>query len=293
MASDKWVLEFYRNQKKVKEAVAAGEATTKKLPKGTYAATAKFTTSMDLLAKIKTIGSIATYIGIPAGEATDRSKKIKDRANKFYSSRKSSSKTKGYLLRASKENTVGNAQLLYWFSRGSYLNNQPARPVLEPSMHADGNRQEIAALVAEAVRLHSTGQKYLAQKKLKSAGARAAKAARDWFKDSRNGWAENALRTERRKGRNAPGLDTEIMRASITHVEKEISDVSSSNQNSNSDDGKKQSQTASNAEESLKEPETLVSEGAEVTGSEAEALVKSVVEAAVEGVEGVGGIIAL
>ncbi len=182
----------------------------------------KLNASGDFLARIKGIGGIATYVGIPAASTRDRSKRIKARAAKFTSRKKASKRMKLRLERIAKLNTASNAQLLHWFSRGSGLHNQPPRPVLEPAIHADGNKQEIAALVAQAVDLNLKGQSYNSKIKLRSAGARAAKAARQWFTDPRNGWADNASRTEQRKGRNAPGLDTEVMKNAITHVEREI-----------------------------------------------------------------------
>lgn len=183
---------------------------------------ARISNTGDFLARIKGIGGIATYVGIPAASPRSRTKDIRERAAKFVSGKKKSKATKKRLKKIAKINTETNAQLLHYFSKGSVLRKQPPRPVLEPAIHADGNKQEIAALVAEAINFEINGQHYESKLKLKSAGARAAKAARQWFTDPRNGWADNAFRTQQRKGRNSPGLDTEIMRRAITHVEREI-----------------------------------------------------------------------
>jgi len=221
VADNKWLLEFMRSQQKVKQAATASAVRSPAPPGVGPVSTVRFSDSENFFAKIKAIGGFSTYIGIPAASARNRSSLIAARADKFSSPRKAKKKIKNYLLSISKTNRVSNAQILFWFSKGSYIRQQPARPVLEPAIHADGNKQEISDLVAQAVKAELAGQHYKAKALLTRAGARAAKAARDWFTDSRNDWAENARRTEQRKGRNAPGLDTQIMRGAITHVEKE------------------------------------------------------------------------
>ncbi len=182
----------------------------------------KVNESGDFLARIKGVGGLATYVGIPANSARNRIDLINKRAARFHSQRKKRRELKDYLISPTFTSFMSNAEVLAKFTRGSPLTNQPPRPVLEPAMHAEGNKEEISALVAESVSLYSKGQKYKSKLKLKSAGARAAKAARSWFTDPRNNWAPNAPKTIRAKGRDAPGLDTEIMRAAITHVEKEV-----------------------------------------------------------------------
>ena len=237
--------------------------------------------SGDFLRRIKAGEGMEILVGIPAGSPRNRSSLIRARANKFFSSRKASKKMKGYLLRLAKMNTASNAQLLFWFSKGSSLRKQPPRPVIEPALQAPWNRREIAALVAQAVALRAHGQNYKAKQKLHSAGARAAKAARDWFKDPRNGWAENAYRTEQRKGRNTPGLDTGIMRAAITHIEKYTPEEPKENEDLNPSPsfGKEVSSSAEVGEKSISETTYGATSPLEET-------VKSIADEATEAGEG-------
>ena len=53
---------------------------------------------------------------------------------------------------------------------------------------------------------------------LDGAGTIGESAAKRWFTDSRNGWAENAASTIRAKGSETPGIATGQMRRAITHV---------------------------------------------------------------------------
>jgi hypothetical protein len=214
-------LEYYRNQKKVKE---AGKANPKPIaPGGPIVTIQKYSNVDDFFAKIKTIGGIASYIGIPGGNSRERTEMIEERLGKFHSPRTSRQRTKDHLVKRADRNVSSNAYLLRAFSDGSPRKNQPPRRVLEPAIHAPGNREKIADLIAKSVDAHSKGQKYKSKILLTRAGAKAAKAARDWFEDSRNNWAPNAPSTIIHKGSDTPGLDTTIMRSAITHIEKEVS----------------------------------------------------------------------
>lgn len=183
----------------------------------------KLGNSGEFLARIKGIGKIATYVGIPAGSSSVRNATALNKAKKIKNIvSKKSRRRKEKLSLISAFGEVSNAQLLYWFSKGSPLRGQPGRPVLEAAIHAHGNKEPISALVAEAVAADLAGRHYLSQQLLKKAGALAAKVSRDWFTDSRNNWAPNSYNTLRRKHGDTPGIDTDIMRQAITHIEKEI-----------------------------------------------------------------------
>jgi hypothetical protein len=173
----------------------------------------------DFLARIKGIGQLATYVGIPG--SSDRMEDASKRANKFTSLRKRNRRLRKRLKRIA-AGSATNAELLYWFSKGSPLRNQPPRLVLEAAIHAPGNKEKISALVAESSLQYAKGQIYRSKQTLKQAGALSAKICRQWFFDPRNGWAPNNYNTVRKKGSEQPGIDTNEMRMAITHVEKEI-----------------------------------------------------------------------
>lgn len=178
--------------------------------------------SEEFLTRIKGIGQLATYVGIPASSSRDRSSDLIGRASKIISPRKSRQRLKAKLANLAHSNTTSNAQLLYYFSKGSPLKGQPPRPVIEAAIHAPWNQRKIADKVAMAIQAHSQGKFYQSKVYLKSAGATAAAAAREWFYDPRNGWAPNAYATIRKKESEIAGIDTDVMRMAITHTEKEI-----------------------------------------------------------------------
>jgi hypothetical protein len=178
----------------------------------------------EFLQRINRVGSLATYVGIPPSTTRGRTLALAKKASKFTSSRTKSKKAKSLIQSLVQLNDMNNATLLYIFSRGSMVNHQPPRPVIEAAIQADGNRQKISDKVAEAINTFSKGRSYESKVLLTSAGALAAKLSRDWFFDDRNGWADNAASTLRGKNNSDPGVMTGIMRAAITHVEKEVSD---------------------------------------------------------------------
>lgn len=178
--------------------------------------------SGEFLARIKGIANLATYVGIPAGSSSVRNKTAADKAKKIsVLSRKKQRRRKEKLALISMFGDVSNAQLLHWFSKGSPLTGQPPRPVLEAAIHAPGNKEPIANLVAQAIKANLDGKPALSKQLLIKAGALSAKVSRDWFFDSRNNWARNANETLRKKHGDNPGINTDIMRQAITHFEKE------------------------------------------------------------------------
>lgn len=194
-------------------------------PRGAVVRVYRFSNEKEFSARIKGIGELVSYIGIPAGGSIrERVQNIYKRSTRFTSSKKKSQAQKEKLLKKAFSNvTLSNAYLLFLFSKGQPRIGQPPRPVLEPAIQAPWNRKEIAALVASAVEAEINGQHYKSKQLLTRAGARAAKAAREWFDDPRNGWAPNTEAVAMAKGFNRPGIDTESMRKAITHFEKPVS----------------------------------------------------------------------
>ena len=191
--------------------------------------------ALALAKRVAGLTKLAAYVGIPASDARTRSTQLLAMAGKL----KSGSK-KRKRLEAATEDDVTNAELLFIFSKGRYakpgqsaaadlylhakgspMQNQKPRPVLEPAVEADGNRQPIAAELAASVKASLAGDKELAVKKMKRAALAGQNAARGWFTDSRNNWAPNAPGTIARKGSDRPLIDTGAMRAAIVGVVRE------------------------------------------------------------------------
>lgn len=169
--------------------------------------------------RLKRISRQAVYVGIPATTAEDRQKQLIKMASGTKSIKK---RTK--LIAASASTDLNNAELLYIFSKGSPANHQPARPVIEPAIAADGNREAISFELAEANKAELDGRHDDAMRFLKRAGIAGSNASKKWFTDSRNEWPPNAPRTIAEKGSDRPGIDTAAMQGAITYVTKEDTD---------------------------------------------------------------------
>lgn len=172
----------------------------------------------EFLRRIKQLGADSVYVGIPAGSKTSRIKDIRARTKKFTSAK--SKKKKKHLGKVAAGTTLSNAQALRVFTDGSPLNHQPPRPVIEPAIQAQGNKENIVALIVAANKAELEGKHTEAKKLLAKAGRVARDAAKAWFYDSRNNWADNAPSTVSHKGFDQPGIDTQAMRNAITYIEK-------------------------------------------------------------------------
>lgn len=215
-------------------------------PKITVARTSN---SKALQDRLKTIGKRAAFVGIPAASSRDRESQLLKMAGKAARG----SKKKMKLLNAAADD-VNNAELLYVFSKGSPAKRIPARPVIEPAIEADGNKQPIARELAGSMKAALDGDNAGVTAGLKRTALAGQNAARGWFTDSRNGWPQNAPSTIRAKlaplkGKrkqdaidildahrgatplvgmsealdsiNTPGIDTGAMRAAIIGIVKD------------------------------------------------------------------------
>lgn len=108
------------------------------------------------------------------------------------------------------------AHSLYVQTHGSPLMAVPARPVIEPAI--EENKELIADPLGKATRAMLDHNITLAESELNRAGMVADGAAKDWFENPKNGWADNAESTIKRKGSDQPLVDTNELRKSITYV---------------------------------------------------------------------------
>ena len=175
------------------------------------------TKTKELRANIGQLSRVAVYVGIPASDANERRDELMQMAGT------AGKRRKARIERAIKSE-VTNAELMFIHSRGSELRGIPARPVIEPAIEADGNREAIAAELATAGQgvLEANPSKTITG--MKRAGLAGQNAARDWFTDPRNNWPENSPRTIREKGSDRPLIDTGALRAAITYVVGEDAD---------------------------------------------------------------------
>ena len=121
-----------------------------------------------------------------------------------------------------RKDPINNASLLFIHTNGSPARGIPARPVIEPAIAANGNKQQIAAELKDAAKAALQGDVNTAYTALDRAGLAGENASKQWFTDPRNNWAPNAPSTIRRKGSNRPLIDTGALRRAITHVVRKV-----------------------------------------------------------------------
>lgn len=136
------------------------------------------------------------------------------------------------------ENQITNAQLMFIHTNGSPLHGIPARPVIEPAIQADGNREQITDQLAAAAQTVLQGNPVSAVKYLRLAGQAGENVSREWFTDSRNNWPPNSPATIAAKEKKMtaeskasalaagnpltrPLIDTGQLRKSIIYVVRE------------------------------------------------------------------------
>ncbi len=161
------------------------------------------------------LGKLAAYVGVPSAGTSARSKQLMEM------SAKTKSKKKSARLKKAASEDVTNAELLFIHTEGSPINHIPARPVLQPAVQADGNKQAIAHELQKSVKGMLDGNKPEAEKRMMRAALAGQNAARKWFTDPRNNWAPNAPSTIAAKGSDRPLIDTGALRASIVGVVRE------------------------------------------------------------------------
>jgi hypothetical protein len=115
---------------------------------------------------------------------------------------------------------ITNAALMYIHTNGSLIRNIPPRPVIEPAIEAEGNRQNIEAGLNAVVNARLDGNVEQAKSAMEAVGTIGSNAAKRWFTDPRNGWKANSEMTIARKGSDRPLIDTGELRRSITHIEE-------------------------------------------------------------------------
>lgn len=94
---------------------------------------------------------------------------------------------------------INNAELLFVQSHGSPMRHIPARPVIEPAIEAEGNKELITVEMGQAITAVLELKPDAARLHLERAGQQGENASRSWFTDPRNNWQPNALPTVREK----------------------------------------------------------------------------------------------
>ena len=156
------------------------------------------------------VGRLAAYVGVPAATAQDRADQLLEMAG----ASKKGGKRRKQLEKAAKTD-VNNAELLFIHTKGSPVRNIPARPVLQPAIEAEDNKERIVKQLDGMIQAQLAGDREGAEKGAARAALAGQNAARKWFTDPRNNWAPNKPGTIERKGSDKPLIDTGALRASI------------------------------------------------------------------------------
>ena len=175
--------------------------------------------TLDLNRALDQIRKAEVLVGITQATSSNRYAVAKEKLDSITGKgKKSTAKRRrltGLMIASGK---INNAELLYIQTNGSPIRHIPKRPVIEPAIQADGNRQEISAELAEASAAYMRRDPQKALVYLQRAGIAGQNASKRWFVDPRNGWAPNKPSTIRSKGSARPLIDTGAMRKAITFV---------------------------------------------------------------------------
>jgi hypothetical protein len=173
---------------------------------------ARKTGSAAFLKRMAGLTKLAAYVGVPAAASKARSDQLLEMAGGVKGKRKKAQLQKALL------SDVTNAELLFIHTKGSPINNIPARPVIEPAVAADGNQQAIAHEIQGSIKAQLGGDGAKSVQKMKRAALAGQNAARKWFTDPRNNWAPNKPATIAAKGSDRPLINTGALRASIVGI---------------------------------------------------------------------------
>ena len=155
------------------------------------------------------LGKKQVYVGIT--QATSRSRKTTLTAM----AGAATGQKKARILDSAHQD-ITNAELMFIQSKGSPIRGIPARPVIEPSIVANGAAISRELLLAAHATLHD--EPAAATDFLKRAGLAAQVGAQKFFTDANNGLTPNAASTIKAKGSDRPLIDTGALRAAITFV---------------------------------------------------------------------------
>lgn len=168
-----------------------------------------------LMKRMAGMTKLAAYVGVPASGKDARTEQLLAMAGK------TNSKKKKARLKKAADSDVTNAELLFIHTNGSPINKIPPRPVIQPAIVADGNRQAIANEIGKSIKANLSGDRESAEKNMLRAAIAGQNAARRWFTDARNNWDANKEATIKRKSSSRPLIDTGALRTSIIGVVRE------------------------------------------------------------------------
>jgi hypothetical protein len=187
----------------------------------------KVTTKVDNTAKVvealKKLRDLDVLVGIPQEKSSRQGQHITNAELAFlhskgfktpkralfgaYQKRFQSNKRKGKALAAMQA---------YMMEKGDPYWHVPARPFLEPALKA--HMPELEKRLKVVAQLALSGREIEATAKAREVGQLAARYVKEWFVDTRNGWAPNHPLIVALKGSDKPLIDTSVLRNAISFV---------------------------------------------------------------------------
>lgn len=180
----------------------------------------------DLKKALEEISKSQVYVGIPAEQQGRLYRKRLRTGEEVTNPQIAFLMTHGVRARAMREameqdierHSYRAALGMYLQAHGSPLWQIPPRPIIEPAIEAEENKEKIAQELSKAATALLDGKKGEAKTCLKQAGMLGRDAAIRWFDNPQNNWPPNAPSTKERKGSEHPLIDTGQLKASITYV---------------------------------------------------------------------------
>lgn len=172
--------------------------------------------------RLEEIAKTRILVGIPEdSESAEQRKKEENEAyqkhtDEFIREHNITDEKKIKKLKNRKINDLTNAQKMFINSRGSPATNMPPRPVLEPAI--EDKFDQISEVIKQGAIKGLEGDMEGFRQDYDLAGLMGQTASINWFDNPKNNWSPNAESTIKKKGSNAPLIDTGAMRKAITYV---------------------------------------------------------------------------
>jgi hypothetical protein len=186
--------------------------------------TTKSTDKMSELAKIiKSLSKLEVLVGIPEDKDARQEGDTIGNAELAYIHThgiRQESMINAMQPELNKGTPYSKAHQMYIQSHGSPLYRSPARPIIEPAIEFESNKQAITKQLGIATKFALKGDKQGTENELNKAGLLAQNLVRDWLENPANGWEPNADSTIKAKGSSQPLIDKGELRKSISYVIK-------------------------------------------------------------------------
>ena len=158
--------------------------------KGAITLKTKVDNTLDLIKSIKSISGMEVLVGIPEENAGREEGETTNAQLMMFHTKGVQSKKSSQGIEGNEDNSTqyGVAQSVYITSKGSPLWKLPPRPIIEPALEAQGNKERIQEDLKLAAKAMLDSKSTEAINALHVAGIDAVNMIKDWFTDPRNNW---------------------------------------------------------------------------------------------------------